>query len=201
MSQCRILKPKQKRSSKPERPKSERNLEIYRAIAVTGNEAIVSYSACISNNVVCYYDREQSVKCAECVLHQRSCDGTFALEEFRKVGELKRAKQQKRREKSKQITKLRSALLTARQALQEAEATMLATEEEINEIDESIAALEDKSSRMLKREMQALGVFNSLPDEQEIALGDQDFVWEDIPLVQQVDLGGLFGGQESLSQL
>ena len=201
MSQCRILKPKQKRSSKPGRPKSERNLEIYQAIAVVGNEAMVSCSACISNNVVCYYDREQSVKCAECVLHQRACDGTFSLEEFRKVGELRKAEQQKRREKSKQMTKLRSVLLAARQALQDAETTMLETEEEINAIDESIAALEDKSSRMLKREMQALGVFDSLPDEQEIVLGDQDYVWDGIPFVEQVDLDSLFAGQESLSQL
>ena len=93
----------------------------------------------MNNGIVCYYDREQSVKYTECLLHQRKCNGSFSVEEFRKVSKLKKAEQVKRRERSRFIAKLRAELV--------------ATEGKLNDINNNIAELEDRSSRILKREI------------------------------------------------
>lgn len=45
---------------------------------------------CVENNVVCYYERSQSINCAECLRHQMARDGAFPLEEWQKAGEQKR---------------------------------------------------------------------------------------------------------------
>ncbi|KAK5087301.1 hypothetical protein LTR70_007244 [Exophiala xenobiotica] len=143
--------------------------------------AIVSCTYCINNGVECYYSREQSVSCAECILKHRKCDGSFSLEELRKVEELKKAKRTKRRQKLSEISKLRKAMLEAQKALAEAE------EEQVS-IEESIAELDDRTERILKRKILALGVFNRVSDEQEVALGDSDMSWLDHNFhVQQVD--------------
>ncbi|KAK5949445.1 hypothetical protein OHC33_009437 [Knufia fluminis] len=64
------------------------------------------------------------------------------------------------------------------------EMNLAEAEEEVVRVDETIAHLDDVSSRILKREMQALSVFDSLPNKQEIALSNQDFMWNSAPLVQ-----------------
>ena len=143
---------------------------------------MVSCTACVENGVECWYDRRQSVKCHECVSHpHRKCDGSFTLEEFRKVGELKKLEQRKRREKARQVSNLRKTLLVARRALADAqealalaEGELVGAEEECSSLDETIAALDEKSERMLKRKIQVLSVFKSLPDKQEITLGEAD---------------------------
>jgi hypothetical protein len=159
---------------------------------------MVACSECVNNGVVCYYDREQSVKCAECLRHQRNCDGTFSLEDFRKVGEQKKQLQSKSRLKRREIQRLRKVLLEAQSALNEAE-------EQDSDLQESLAQLEQKSSDMLKREMQALGVFNSVGIEQEVALSDPGFVWSDVPHTETVDVDwdaiwGTSGGTPSQVQ-
>ena len=48
---------------------------------------MVACSEYMNHNVVCYYNWEQSVKCAAYLRHQRECDGTFSLKKFRRVRE------------------------------------------------------------------------------------------------------------------
>ena len=102
----------------------------------------------------------------------RKCDGSFTLEEFRRVGELKKSEKQKRLAKAKQISALRKTLLSARKALAEAQAALSAVESELvgaeeeqNALDETIAALDSKAEGMLRREMRVLGVLDSLLDD------------------------------------
>ena len=145
-----------------------RRIEIADAISTRENEAMVACTKCVENGDVCYYDREQSVKCAACLRHQRECDGTFALEEFRKVAdEKKRIKQ--------------------RSLLKQRELARLEAESEDLELKESVARLDEISSRMLKREMQALGVLEQTPKGHEVAAGDPSFVWEGVPVGQSID--------------
>lgn len=176
---------KRKRTTKPERPKSARNDELADAIKSSGIVAMVSCTACVNNGVECYYDREQSVKCAECVRHQRKCDGSFSLQEFRKVGDQKKSIKEKSQRKRREIAKLRKALV--------------ALEDEDNDLQEELARLDDISSRMLKREMQALGVFEQLDPEQEIAMAADHFSdWPLIPENEPVDWDQMLVLQESL---
>ena len=161
MQAFRISKQKVVKSSKPAPDRNRRRLLLAEAIAVPSNEAMVSCTQCVSNNVVCYYNREQSVKCAECLKHCRECDGTFSLEEFRKVGE------QRDQLESKALVSQRE-LVRLRELVAKAEAADLALREQMSE-------LKDKSSRMLRREMQALGVMETLDNEQVVALGDPAF--------------------------
>jgi hypothetical protein len=81
---------------------------------------MVACSACVNSGTVYYYNREQSVKCTAYLRHQRACDGTFALEEFRKVGEQKKQLVAKSRAKRREMARLRKVLLDARRALAEA---------------------------------------------------------------------------------
>lgn len=53
--------------------------------------------------------------------------------------ELKKAEQQKRREKSKQLAKLRAAQLAARKVLLEAKSQLAVTEDKVNTLDNLIA--------------------------------------------------------------
>jgi hypothetical protein len=162
---------------------------------------MVSCSHCVKHNKVCYYDREQSVYCAECLRYQRRCDGTFALEEFRKVGEQKKLLQSQAAEKRRDALRRRKALMDARKAsmearklLAESEASLVLAEEQSLEAESEearlsaeIAFLDDKSSRMLRREMQALGVMAPLDNEREVALADSDFVENAMPESAQAD--------------
>ena len=47
--------------------------------------------------------------------------------------------------------------------------------------------LEEKSSNILKREMLALGVIDSLDTEKEVALAEPSFVWADMPVTDSID--------------
>lgn len=171
-------------STKPEKSRADRDKQLAEFIVSLGIEAMVSCTQCLNAGVTCYYAREQSVKCAECIAKHRNCDGTFSVDELRKIGELKKSEQKKRRQKLLEISKLRAAL------------AQLETEQ--HSLEESIADLDDRTERMLKREMLALGVFDKLPDEQEIALGDVDMSWLDHGLnVQQIDWESVLGAPES----
>jgi hypothetical protein len=169
MQSFRVVKNKPRKSSKPLKNKSDQRTELSDAIeSDEGNKAMVACTKCVENNAVCYYDREQSMSCAECIRHQRTCDGTFALEEFRKVGEEKKRLQAQYREERRKVVALRKALVEA----------------ESREVDlqDSIAEVEEISSRMLRREMQVLGVMGSLDSEKEVALAEPEFVWEGAPV-------------------
>lgn len=150
-----------RKSSTPRKSWKERRNEIADSLeSDIDNIAMVACSECVRNNTVCYYDREQSVSCAACLRHQRSCDGTFSLEEFRRVGDQKKEVRQKSRQKRKEIARLRRLLLEA--------------EEEDVALQDSLAELEQKSEAMLRREMQALGVLEPFSDEQLVAWGSAE---------------------------
>lgn len=188
MQTFRIQKPKPRKSSKPVRSWNDRRNEIADSIeSDPDNAAMVACTECVNHNVVCYYDREQSVKCAACLRHQRNCDGTFSMEEFRKVGEQKKRLREKSRQKRKDIRRTRErrvlahgAFLEAQLALARADADLLAEEAADEKFNDDLAALEDASDRMLKREMQALGVFAEISADRgvdhEVALASPDFV-------------------------
>ena len=142
---------------------------------------MVSCTQCINHGVVCYYDKAQSVKCAACLRHQRKCDGSFSVEELRRVSEQKKQLQSKVREKRHQLQKLRQALADA--------------ENETNSLDESIVMLEDIANRMLRHKIMALGAFNNVVamsgSEQEVALAEPDFVLDGLPYMEVPDLSFL----------
>jgi len=147
---------------------------------------MVACTECVNHGVVCYYDREQSVKCAACLRHQRSCDGTFSLEEFRKVGEQKKQLKSKSRLKRREIARLRKVLADA--------------ESEDADLQDSLAQLDEVSSRMLHREMQALGVFNSVDTGQDVALADPGFVFDGVPVTESIDWSGVWGSGDDTGQ-
>jgi hypothetical protein len=173
MQSFRVEKSKPRKSSKPAKSWSERRNEIADSISIEENVAMVACTSCVNNKLVCYYDREQSVKCAACLRHQRDCDGTFSLEEFRKIGEQKKQLKVKALEKRREIARLRKVLAEL--------------EEEDVAVQDDLVRLDDISSRMLQREMQALGVMDSVGNEQEVALADPNFVWEGVPAVESID--------------
>ena len=173
MEQFRIAKPKPRKSSKPSKSWNERCIELAESIAVVQNIAMVACSECVGHNVVCYYSREQSVKCAECLRHQRNCDGTFSLEEFRKVHEERKSLERKSREKRREIARLRRALADL--------------ENEDSEAQDDLARLEEVSNRMLKREMIALGVLDDLPQNSDISVESDGVNWSEVPLNDTID--------------
>jgi hypothetical protein len=67
MQSFRASKTKSRKTSKPRPNKTARLNEAVDAISVKENEAIVSCTEYVKHNKTCYYDREQSVKCAECL--------------------------------------------------------------------------------------------------------------------------------------
>ena len=87
MQSSRAEKSKSQKSSKPPKKWTARRYEIAKALeSDRDNVAIVAYSEYVNHNIVCYYDREQSVKCAACLRYQKECDSIFSLKEFRRVG-------------------------------------------------------------------------------------------------------------------
>jgi len=175
VQKVKSLKPQ---SSLP--PKSQRTRFHELADSISSdenNKAMVACSECVNHNVTCYYDREQSVKCAECLRFRRKCDGTFAMEEFRKVGEQKRVLETQSLEKGRKLQELRRKLLDARRALLEVESCFALAEEEDLKIRDELRLVREKSDKMLKREMQALGVFDELPADKEIALAEPVLSW------------------------
>jgi hypothetical protein len=127
----------------------------------------------VNHGVVCYYDRERSIKCTAYLRFQRNYDSTFSIEEFRKVGEQKKQLVSKTRAKRREIVRLRKALA--------------AIESDEAELEATLALLEEKSSNMLKREMLALGVMDSLNTEKEVALAEPLFVWANMPVTNSID--------------
>ena len=125
--------------------------------------------------MVCYYDREQSVKCAACLRHQRECDGTFSLKEFRRVGEQKRALRSKARNKQRRVARLCRTLIEAQKAILEAESELISAKKSDLQLQNSLAKLEEKSNNILKREMQALGILNSVDSKQKVVLAKPNF--------------------------
>ena len=184
-------KPKPPTSSKPTIPWQQRQNEIADYIESLKTEAMVACSECASKGEVCYYSREQSVKCAGCLRNRKECDGTFSVEQLRKIGEQKKQIASKSRLKRREIARLRKTLLEARRSLAELEADLVGVEEEDSELQESLAKLEEISSNMLKREMQALGAFDKAPAGEDVALAEPEFVWQDVPLTETVDWGEL----------
>jgi len=158
---------------------------------------MVACTECANHNVTCFYDREQSVKCSECLRYQRNCDGTFSVEEFRKVGEQKKQLQSKSRRKRREIARLRQVLLKAQKDLLDAE-------ESDSDLQDSIAKLEEQSSRMLRREMEALGVFDSVEasagPQQELALADPDFIFDGQFVTDSVDWDQVLGSSGDTGQ-
>ena len=175
MQQFRVVKAKSTKSTKPSLSWGERRARLTDLISIPENIAMVSCTACVDHGVVCFYSREQSVRCAECLRHQRECDGTFSVKEFRKVGEQKKRLAARSRAKRREIARLRKVLIEtqahaqaviaeAQAAGAHAQAALAEAESEDVGLQEGLAVLEDRSSRMLQREMQALGVMNTLRD-------------------------------------
>ena len=73
-----------------------------------------------------------------------------------------------------------------------AQAALAEAESEDVGLQEGLAVLEDRSSRMLQREMQALDVMNTLRDGQEVGLGDSEFVWSSLPVTDSIDWSAIF---------
>lgn len=57
-----------------------------------------------------------------------------------------------------------------------AESQLYSAEAEANNLNDLIALLDDKSSNILKREIQVLSAFKSLPSEGEVVLANPDFI-------------------------
>jgi len=192
MQSYRVGKINSRKSSKPVKGWNLRRNEIADSLSVRENLAMVACTECTKGKVLCYYDREQSIKCAECLRHQRDCDGTFSMEEFRKVGEQKKLLQAQCRDKRREMARLRKTLMEARLAMMAAETNLASVESEEVELSDSLASLEDISSRMLRREMLALGALNSLDTEQEVALSEPGHVWEGVPVTDSIDWAAVF---------
>lgn len=69
MRPFRVQKSKPRRSSKPVETYSEKLNRIVDVIAIKENKAMVSCSECVKHNKVCFYNRDQSIRCAECLRH------------------------------------------------------------------------------------------------------------------------------------
>lgn len=187
MQAFRVSKPKPPRSSKPPVPWQQRQNEIADFLESAKIEAMVACTECANNGEACFYLREHSVKCAACLRHRRECDGTFSVEELRKVGEQKKQLSAKSRAKRREITRLRKTLTEARRSLAALESEMAEVEEEDISLQDSLARLDEVSNNMLKREMMALGAFDRVPVEQEVALAEPDFVMQGAPVTDSID--------------
>ena len=73
------------------------------------------------------------------------------------------------------MARLRRTLIEARKAILEAELELASAKKSDLQLQNSLAKLEEKSNNMLKREMQALGVLNSVDSEQKVALAKPNF--------------------------
>jgi len=187
MLSSRVNKTKSSKSSKPALNSHERRFRLASLLSTEDNVAMVACTNCVNRNVVCYYDREQSVKCAECLRRQCGCDGTFSVEEFRKVSDQKRLIKEQALHKQRELERARKRMIEARAILMKMETEFSLVESEKSSLDEETLRLEETASRMLRREMQALGVVNSLDNEREVALGDSDLAWSEMPMTEEVD--------------
>ena len=183
MRQFRIAKfPKPQKAPKPPRfraqSETKRLAAVAEALSISSNEAMVACSSCVASKVTCYYDRERSMKCAECLRHQRDCDGTFSLEEFRQVGEQKKLAE--------------AELLKKKQLIAEARRRLVELEDEGIQSEIWLNHLKDVSGRMIEREMAALGVLAPQAPERRIALGDQLIFSHPLPDWSQLDFSAVY---------
>jgi len=109
------------------------------------------------------------------------------MEEFRKVGEHRKVLEVESLEKGRRLQELRRKLLDARRALLEVESCFALAEEEDLKIREELRLVKEKSDKMLKREMQALGVFDELSVDKEIALAEPVLSWQEVPVTASMD--------------
>jgi hypothetical protein len=142
------------------------------AIELESPCAMVACSNCARSGDTCYFG-ERSKKCSCCIRKNADCDGSFSLEEFRRVADEKKVLQEKSRRKRKEIARLRRALADA--------------ESEDNSIQDSVSQLETISSNMLRREMRALGVLEEQPPESSGAFADPELPWLEVPITDTVD--------------
>jgi len=188
MQSSRVSKPSRSsrsfggRLSSRSNDSTARRLNLALAIELSGTRAMVSCSQCALHGVDCFFDSERSTRCAECLRRQRNCDGSFSLEEFRKIGEQKK--------------QVEAELLKKERLIAEARRRLVELEEEGVKTKEWLAHLKEQSDRMLSREMRALGVLSSQPDDQEIALGNQSPFQHSVPDPSNVDLAGLFFSED-----
>lgn len=182
----RVVKPSRSRGY-PKRSSTERRKDLISALTDSGTISMVACSFCASNSLACYYDREISVSCAECLRRGRHCDGSFSLEEFRKVGEQKKLAE--------------AELLKKERMIAEARRRLLELEEEGIKTKEWLQHLKDTSDRMIQREMQALDVLSSRSSSDSVALGDQSLFQLPAPDPSNVDLADWFFSDDPQSFL
>ncbi|KAL9117784.1 MAG: hypothetical protein Q9187_005674 [Circinaria calcarea] len=207
MPRSSLLYPPTFKIPQPKRNTTVRRADLACAISESKAEAMVACSQCARHGLTCYYDRSEPIKCAECLRSQRDCDGTFSLEEFRKVGEQKRLLKKQAQERHRETSRLRSLQATARKEMQEAalrtaeaEERTAAAELEEAALAERIARLKEISRRMLQREMLALGVMNPLDNEQEVVLAEPDLVWTgELPVMESIDWDVVLGSADGIS--
>lgn len=153
-------------------------------------------SQCVQHDAVCYHDSARATKCSECIRRGRKCDGTFSLVELKKIGDLQREAQKKSRLKRQQIAKLSSALLEQQSALAklQSEGLKLQSEDarlrhEDVELQNQISLLDATRDRILKREMEALGVLREeAKDSEELVFSiDDNLDTTGFPLIESVD--------------
>lgn len=202
-----VFKTKPPKSSKRAAPAPQRFADTIAAIeADSDNEAMVACSECVKHDDTCFYSRENSVKCTSCLKNRRKCDGTFSLQEFRRVGDQKKSLKLKSLSKRREIRGLRSKRVMAHGALLEAQAEVARLERELMSVDkkliveeeadikfnDDLEVLEDKSNKMLRREMLALGVLEQLPPDEEVAFAEPEVIWrENDPSGFPVDWGAV----------
>ncbi|KAK5175941.1 hypothetical protein LTR44_011501 [Exophiala sp. CCFEE 6388] len=170
----------------PKRSSTQRRADLVSAIELSVPPAMVACSNCARSGDVCYFAEERSRRYSCCLRKNIDCDGSFSLEEFRKVVDEKKVFKEKSRRKRKETARLRRALVQAQDAL-------CAAETEDTEFQESLSRLEEVSSRMLRREMLALGVLNEQPPNESGAFADPDLPWSEIPVNDVVDWDAVFG--------
>lgn len=139
---------------------------------------MVAYTFCAENDFACHYDRDVSVSCAQCLQRGWSCDSSFSLTEFRKVGEQKEVAE--------------SELLKKEQMIAETRRRLLELEEDGLKSKEWLQHLRDISERMLRCEMRALGVLSPRRPQDSLALGNQSLFQSLAPNLSQVNLVDLF---------
>ena len=177
---------KRRRSSKSVQSKKARRREVADYISSFPENFVsimVACTECINHGSACYYDREQSVACFECLKNRRRCDGIFSVNELRKWGEKKvrfqeqsLAKQKEIADKRKDVFRKRKDVIKVFAELNAVKAGFANIEDENNKFFEIIAALEDRSRRRLRREMMALGVLKSINPQTSVAPANPDFI-------------------------
>jgi len=186
----------------PKQSSTQRRLNLALAIELEQSVAMVACSNCANSGELCYFSKELSTKCSCCLKKNVDCDGSFSLEEFRKVFEQKKRLRLKSRAKRREINRLREKRVLAYGALIEAQQAVLSLDQEISSFEESdekfnedLSKLEDKSRGMLRREMMALGVLEDQPEDEEVALADPN-VW---PEPSDVDWSSLLDSVGGIS--